>query len=1077
MSAGDVPKGAAAFGVDACDTRLLFFGGMVEFGNYSNKLHCLDVSPYFYSNNNIASKWEWKELQPKPPRFAPSPSPRLGHSFTYINGKFYLFGGLSNEMSADDGLESTNIYSTIHVKYLNDLYVLDYRGNSGVWEMPQTYGSPPPPRESHSAVSHVDSLGNAKLLIYGGMAGLRLGDLWILDINSLTWHQPLVDGPKPLPRSLHISAVVGDRMYIFGGWVPKTPDSKIFDREWICTNSLARLNLNTMMWEQFEYPEVCPQARAGHCAVVVGSRIYVWSGRDGYTRQYNTQVCCNDLWYLEVAKPDVGERVHLIKANTTALEVTWPEVPFCDHYVLQILKHNITPVPKPVAPKKRKVEADFDKACQSPSELPFGQNQMPSISAIEKAFIDSLDLFEDCKPLPAKGASPRPPTTPNHVPDLPTPRHMPLLDDPILFSASPIKSSASPIASSAAPIISSAPSVVSSAASLASSAVSNDSPAAPIVFSTAPAVSSAGQFSIRPDTSLAVSKLVPPSSKPQSLITSTSGTSLANSSQYISKEAPIAQPRPLTPSSSSHPVPPARGVQPGQTILKFVNSQGALQSVRPQQVPILANNQIVSSNTVQSSQNALPGQKIIIQKPVNRAPTGQQIVVMNPTSTMPRTVQNIPRPGNFNGAQNPPMVQQQNMNGQPPALIRRQLKVSVGNGMTRTLTIHGRSPVTIQDRSRLQTVLQTSQNPQQKNLKVQLGGKTVMLMPATTTAAASPQSGGKVVFYPSRSQETQGATLPKSATNAVSSTGNPGARLQTAGPKFRRVSGNEFGASEKRAGDTVETNFIQVQDTRNSISPGDKIVTRDRSTIKIVAPRVNVIQSNASSRLLTTAGPTTSPSVIRTAADTTSAEKSSSDSSRQTEMPSSTSADPSSLKPTAGAVHSSDQASGQNSSQERPAKPMEGQTPPPPSNIRIAKASDGAVVSWTPPTEGNPTSYCVNLGLRVGTCPDKVEFATVYEGPEERTKIGQSLLDRAVVGHPRPAIIFRVSSQNINGQGPSTQRTFPTNISYTWNKQSWHRNRWHTEIKSRARVAACDGSRKKRRFLPRTAGSVSYPDE
>lgn len=42
-----------------------------------------------------------------------------------------------------------------------------------------------------------------------------------------------------------------------------------------------------------------PRARAGHCAVAVGSRIYIWSGRDGYRKSWNYQVCCKDLWYLE----------------------------------------------------------------------------------------------------------------------------------------------------------------------------------------------------------------------------------------------------------------------------------------------------------------------------------------------------------------------------------------------------------------------------------------------------------------------------------------------------------------------------------------------------------------------------------------------------------------------------------------------------------------------------------------------------------------------------------------------------------------------------------------------------------
>ena len=45
-----------------------------------------------------------------------------------------------------------------------------------------------------------------------------------------------------------------------------------------------------------------PKARAGHCTAVVGSRLYVWSGRDGYRKSWNYQVCCKDLWYLETGE-------------------------------------------------------------------------------------------------------------------------------------------------------------------------------------------------------------------------------------------------------------------------------------------------------------------------------------------------------------------------------------------------------------------------------------------------------------------------------------------------------------------------------------------------------------------------------------------------------------------------------------------------------------------------------------------------------------------------------------------------------------------------------------------------------
>lgn len=36
--------------------------------------------------------------------------------------------------------------------------------------------------------------------------------------------------------------------------------------------------------------ENIPRARAGHCAVGVHCRVYVWSGRDGYRKAWNNQV-------------------------------------------------------------------------------------------------------------------------------------------------------------------------------------------------------------------------------------------------------------------------------------------------------------------------------------------------------------------------------------------------------------------------------------------------------------------------------------------------------------------------------------------------------------------------------------------------------------------------------------------------------------------------------------------------------------------------------------------------------------------------------------------------------------------
>ncbi|XP_045481426.1 host cell factor 2 [Harmonia axyridis] len=355
---GDVPPGCAAYGFVVEGTRLLVFGGMVEYGKYSNELYELQ-----------ASKWEWKQLKPKKPKSGPSPCPRLGHSFTIVDSKVYLFGGLANE-SIDP---KNNV-----PRYLNDLYTLDIHSTPVQWDIPLTNGPCPPPRESHTGVAYSDkSKGKSFLVIYGGMSGCRLGDLWFLDIDNMTWSRPQVNGVAPLPRSLHTATLIGHRMFIFGGWVPAEDSKTANETKWECTSTMACLNLESMNWDDInlkqDSEENMPCARAGHCAVGISTRLYIWSGRDGYRKTWKNQVCCKDLWYLEVDKPAAPNRVSLVKAATHSLEVNWMAMPSGQTYILQIQKYELPPTPsaKPPVPTQTNVPPPLlisPKQGQSPGQ-------------------------------------------------------------------------------------------------------------------------------------------------------------------------------------------------------------------------------------------------------------------------------------------------------------------------------------------------------------------------------------------------------------------------------------------------------------------------------------------------------------------------------------------------------------------------------------------------------------------------------------------------------------------------------------------------------------------------------------
>ncbi|XP_069048999.1 host cell factor 2 isoform X2 [Lepisosteus oculatus] len=357
---GDIPPGCAAHGFVCEGTRILVFGGMVEFGKYSNSLYELQ-----------ASRWLWKKLKPRPPRNAAPPCPRLGHSFTLFGNKCYLFGGLAND-SEDP---NSNV-----PRYLNDFFELELQAVSGVkgWSVPETRGAAPSARESHTAVVYnTKSSAPPRLYIFGGMRGCRLGDLWQLDLETMTWSQPDTRGPAPAPRSLHSANVIGNRMFVFGGWIPvlRSEDKpSSLGAEWTCTNSMSALNLDSMTWsclvsnedgqEEGKGAGSGPRPRAGHCAATIGSRLYIWSGRDGYRKAWNSQVCCKDLWYLETEKPSTPSAVLLVKATINTLHVAWRPLPAAEAYLLQLQPLCAGPAPSP-GPKQQQPSSEAP-----PSVLP-----------------------------------------------------------------------------------------------------------------------------------------------------------------------------------------------------------------------------------------------------------------------------------------------------------------------------------------------------------------------------------------------------------------------------------------------------------------------------------------------------------------------------------------------------------------------------------------------------------------------------------------------------------------------------------------------------------------------------------
>merc|ERR1719445_1921522 len=111
---------------------------------------------------------------------------------------------------------------------LNDIHILRLTSDDGLegeWSTPVINGTPPQARGGHSAVC----VKNKQLLIFaGGYNSKILNDLYILDVEAMTWIRPSDTGMIPEPRAGHSCCVTKNNgVYICGGG--DSEDDKLFN--------------------------------------------------------------------------------------------------------------------------------------------------------------------------------------------------------------------------------------------------------------------------------------------------------------------------------------------------------------------------------------------------------------------------------------------------------------------------------------------------------------------------------------------------------------------------------------------------------------------------------------------------------------------------------------------------------------------------------------------------------------------------------------------------------------------------------------------------------------------------------
>ncbi len=296
---------------------------MIIFGGYDGTSYRSDVWAL-----SLSGTPSWTELVPN----GTPPAPRTGHSAVYdpFRDRMVVFGGYDGSTSLADvwvltfsgsvtwtqlspsGGEPSARYSHAAVfdeahdrmivfagasdgLRLSDVWALDLSGSTA-WSSLAPAGTAPSARFAPAAAYDSTS---GRMIVFGGYDGAGRGDVWALDLGaSPAWSELAPTGAAPSERWLHsaIFDAARNRMVAFGGQ-DASPRDYLGD-VWALTLSA------TPAWSELALPGA-PQRRQQHTAILdpVGDRLLVFGGYDGFTPPY----AFNDIWALPASGASVWE--------------------------------------------------------------------------------------------------------------------------------------------------------------------------------------------------------------------------------------------------------------------------------------------------------------------------------------------------------------------------------------------------------------------------------------------------------------------------------------------------------------------------------------------------------------------------------------------------------------------------------------------------------------------------------------------------------------------------------------------------------------------------------------------------
>mmetsp|Transcript_92546 Transcript_92546/g.160408 ORF Transcript_92546/g.160408 Transcript_92546/m.160408 type:complete len:524 (-) Transcript_92546:398-1969(-) len=189
-----------------------------------------------------------------------TPCPRYAHTSCVYGNKIVVFGGSSTQ-------------------HLSDVHVLDTE--TLTWTRPTCTGPGPKQRCGHAAAC----LGH-HMYIFGGLSTNFLNDLWELDLETFTWRElgtskvPLTEGAAPTVRGHFTASAIDNHIIFFGGWNGSIHMPQLMNDVHVFTVEHEPFSIR---WRTPYLDGTPPPARNTHTASVLGDKVYIFGGWDRKT--------------------------------------------------------------------------------------------------------------------------------------------------------------------------------------------------------------------------------------------------------------------------------------------------------------------------------------------------------------------------------------------------------------------------------------------------------------------------------------------------------------------------------------------------------------------------------------------------------------------------------------------------------------------------------------------------------------------------------------------------------------------------------------------------------------------------